>query len=187
MYSGCSLCLAPMSAGSIPATSCICMCKWFPNPCSLSQVFSRISGFLLPSKLVRCIVCYVDVWTPLAISLTTLRIILAVCLNKGYYYYFCPYQEIADSILETYHQSVDESSYNLVDYPTLRERCCSACNDDNTFRLALLLLRKNKKITVATDDVPIEQQVRGMSGVYLILMKVLELSPHLRSPMTHTI
>ena len=39
--------------GSIPLTGC--MCKWFPIPCSLSQVFSGIYGFLLPSKLVRCI------------------------------------------------------------------------------------------------------------------------------------
>ena len=65
--------------GSIPAVGCM----WFPNPCSLSQVFSGLSGFLLPSKLVRCIVCYVDVCTPLEISLTTLRVILGVglCLN----------------------------------------------------------------------------------------------------------
>ena len=58
------------------------MCKWFTNPCSLSQVFSEISAFLLPLNIGMLYCMFVDVWTPLEISLTTLRVILGVCLNK---------------------------------------------------------------------------------------------------------
>ena len=43
------------------------------------QVFSGISGFLLPSKLGCCNLCYVDIWTRLEISLT---VIIGVCLNE---------------------------------------------------------------------------------------------------------
>ena len=39
-------------------------------------------------NLVRCIVYYVDVWTPLEISLKTLRVILGVCLNKVFFNYY---------------------------------------------------------------------------------------------------
>ena len=45
--SGWSPRLAPMSLGFNSRSSC----KVFSNPCSLSQVFSGMSGFLLPSKV----------------------------------------------------------------------------------------------------------------------------------------
>ncbi|XP_072039907.1 charged multivesicular body protein 7-like [Amphiura filiformis] len=72
-------------------------------------------------------------------------------------------KEIADATLECHHQSVNSDALDrLVDYTTLRESCRSTCVDDNTFRLALLYLRKTKKIVVT--DAPPEKQVIKFIG-----------------------
>ena len=65
----------------------IAMGRW-ANPCSLSHRFSP--GSLVSPCLQNwdvCVCIYVNIRTPLEISLGTLRIILGVCQNRYYHYY----------------------------------------------------------------------------------------------------
>ena len=77
--SGCSLCLAQWVRVQFPLRA-VCA-NGFPIHVR-SRRFSPKSPVSSCLQLVRCIVCYVHVWTPLEINLTTLRVILGVCLNK---------------------------------------------------------------------------------------------------------